>query len=120
MIETQYKTMDEKIKAFVQRARRLIKEKEIREAGRGGWLPARQLQLVRRVLARQGFNAAITYQASNIDRRDTKWDSAKKEVILELLKFANSPQLDLDLRTTGFLLGKINNVLKNTGEEDLR
>jgi len=120
MNETKYRTMDDKIKAFVERARSLIRSKKIREDARGGWLPARQLQLVRQILARQGFNAAIAYQASNIDQRDSGWDAAKKEVVLELLRFANSSELALDLRTTGFLLGKINEILKNTKERDLR
>ena len=120
MNQIKCKTTDEKIRAFVEKARSLIKSRGIKRDARGGWLPARQLQLIRQVLARQGFNAAIAYQASNIDRRDSKWDAAKKEVILELLKLAHSPELGLDLRTTGFLLGKINEVLKSTKEEDWR
>lgn len=120
MTEKKDLTLDQKIKAFVEQARDLIKKKGIREDARGGWLPARQLQIVRQILAREGFNAALTYQSSKLSGRDNKWEAAKKEVVLDLLRFARSVELDLDLRLMGYLLANINDIVKNTGKEDLK
>jgi hypothetical protein len=115
-----YSTMDEKIKAFVEKARELIQSRRLQQDVRGGWLPARQLQIVREILSRHGFYAAIAYQAANISHRENKWERIKKEVVLELLKFASPAEVNLDVRITGYLIGKINEILNSTKGADFK
>lgn len=119
-VEAKIKTIDQKIKTLVEQARRLVDSKNLRSDWRGDWFSSSQLDALRSVMERKGINTAIVFQAGRLDRRSRRIDLIKNEILLELLKFMNQVDLNIDIRTASYVIGKLNYLLAEIKGRDLK
>lgn len=115
-----FKTEDEKIKAFVIEAKRLIKNKGLKPNRQGDWFSNNQLDALRHVLEKRGINVVLLFQAGKIDRRGKHFDLIKNEILLDLLKYINRDNLSIDLRIGSYMIGKLNFLVREIEKEDLK
>jgi len=104
------KTVDETIESIVKKVSSEVKKNEIRPDWRGDYFSSNQLDDLRRVFEKKGFQAAKIFLSGKMKPKDNPRELIKNKIILELLEQLNAAK-NLDTSTKSYIIGKLNSIL---------
>lgn len=115
------KGKDEKIKELVSGIVRIVEESELRTDWAGCWFSGSQLDSLRQIYERRGYETARIFQEGRVDRRGNRVEMLKNKLLLQILNKVNASQIDR--KTGAYILGKLNQILyeriqKKGGKKD--
>lgn len=92
----------------------IIKRKGVEKDRRGQWFANSQLDNLRQLLERKGYQTARIFQAGKIEKKGNKWEVARNEALLDILDLLGKDSNKLDLIICSYLLGKLNSIIDET------
>lgn len=107
---TAIKTTDEVIKSVLENMNQQINKYKLRTDWKGDYFSSNQLDDIRRVFEKNGFEAATVFVSGKMKPKGNPWELKKNEIILGLLEELNAAK-SLDVSTTSYIIGKFNQIL---------
>lgn len=107
---TVMKTTDEIIKSVLENLSRQIDECKLRADWKGDYFSSNQLDDIRRVFEKNGFEAAKVFVSGKMKPKGNPQELKKNEIIIGLLKQLNTTK-GLDVSTKSYIIGKFNQIL---------
>jgi len=101
------KTVDE----LINRVAAAIQKSGIRRY-RGLWFGNTQLDGLRQVLEKEGFQTARVFQVGRINPRDNRFERQRNEALLEVLDIIG--RSGVDVKVGSYIIGKLNAVIDET------
>ncbi len=104
------KSTNETIREIIDFITDLTKKEGITADWRGDYFSNNQLDEIRKVLEKNGFEVAKIFLAGKINPKGNQMELKKNNIILELLdKLAEAA--NLDMQTKSYIVGKLNPIL---------
>ncbi len=104
------KTTDEAIKSVLENISLQINKCKLRTDWKGDYFSSNQLDDIRRVFEKNGFEAAKVFVSGKMKPKGNPWELKKNELILGLLEQLNANK-SVDVSTTSYIIGKFNQIL---------
>lgn len=102
---------DAQINQIIGQVVSIVKKKNVEKDRRGQWFANSQLDNLRQLLERKGFQTARVFQIGKIEKRDNRWEAARNEALLEILDLIGDKNNKLDLTICSYILGKLNSII---------
>ena len=104
------KSTDETIREIIEYAVSLTKKAGLKMDWRGDYFSSNQLDDIRKVLEKNGFEAAKIFLSGKMKPKGNQMELKKNSIILALLeKLALASSLDM--QTKSYIIGKLNPIL---------
>lgn len=102
---------DADIQAALASILKVIKQHHLErdKRGPGKWFANAQLDDLRKVLEKMGFETARIFQRGKLEKGGNHWERKKNEVLLRILEVLG--QTPLDIVTCSYMLGKLNSII---------
>lgn len=107
--------MDEELEKLIKQVLVRLKAEKIYSDSRGEFFSNKQLNDLREVLEAKGFTIAKHFQQARIQPKDSKWEQIKNRILLDFLE--RLEELNLDLITSAFMIGKLNPILSQQASD---
>ena len=104
------KTADKVIEYILQKVISQIDEYKLTPDWRGEYFSSNQLEDLRKVFEKNGFETARIFISGKMKTKGNQWELKKNEIILHLLEQLNSAK-SLDISTKSYIIGKLNSIL---------
>lgn len=104
------KTIDETIESIVKNVSFEIDKNQITPDWRGDCFSSGQLDDLRRVFEKKGFQAAKIFLSGKMKPKDNPRELMKNKIILELLEQLHVAK-NLDNSTKSYIIGKLNSII---------
>lgn len=105
------KTTDEAIESILNNVILSIEKNKLSTDWKGGFFSSNQLNDIRRVFEKNGFESAKVYVSGKMNPKGNRWELIKNQIILNLLEELNSTK-SLDVSTKSYIIGKLNSILE--------
>ena len=76
---------DDEIDKVIRQIVVIVKRKRVEKDRRDQWFANNQLDNLRKILERQGYQTARIFQVGKIEKRDNRWEATRNEALLEIL-----------------------------------
>jgi hypothetical protein len=76
---------------------------------RGLWFANNQLDDLRKVLERMGYETARVFQRGKLEKSGNQWERKRSEILLQILDVLG--ETTLDIITCSYILGKLNSII---------
>lgn len=103
-------TTDEAIESILQYIISEIRKSGILQDSRGDYFSSGQLDDIRKIYEKNGYQSAKMFVAGKIKQRGNKWENKRHEVILGVLEKLHSTK-NVDVPTKSYIIGKLNSIL---------
>jgi len=107
---------DEEIDKLTREIVSIVKKKRLEKDRKGQWFANSQLNDLRKLMERQGYKVARTFQVGKIDKKDNHWEVARNESLLEILDLLDSKS-SLDVVICSYIIGKLNPIIEKALEK---
>lgn len=104
------KTTDETIELILKNITSEIEKNKMGPDWRGDYFSSNQLDDLRRVFEKNGFEAAKVFVSGKMKPRGNPQELKKNEIILQLLEQLHSAK-SLDVSTKSYIIGKLNSII---------
>jgi len=104
------KTTDEVIESILNNVISAINTNKLTTDWKGDFFSSNQLNDIRRVFEKNGFESAKVYISGKMNPKGNRWELIKNQIILDLLEELNSAK-SLDVSTKSYIIGKLNSIL---------
>lgn len=94
----------------------IVEKKRLEKDKRGQWFANNQLDNLRQLLEREGYQTARTFQMGKVEKRNNKWEIARNEALLEILNTLGNS--DLDVMICSYILGKLNSIIDESVKKE--
>lgn len=94
-----------------------MKKKRIEIDRRGQWFANSQLDNLRQLLERKGYQTARVFQVGKTEKRGNKWEIARNEALLEIIDLLGNKNNNLDITICSYILGKLNLIIDEIQKE---
>ncbi len=100
---------DTLINNIIQKIVEIVKRKRLEKDRREQWFANNQLDNLRQLLEREGYQTAKIFQIGKVEKRDNKWEISRNETLLDILNTLGNS--DLDVMICSYILGKLNSII---------
>jgi len=105
---------DTLINNTIQKIVEIVKRKRLEKDRREQWFANNQLDNLRQLLEREGYQTAKTFQMGKVEKRDkrqefARWEIVRNETLLDILNTLGNS--DLDVMICSYILGKLNSII---------
>lgn len=104
------KSTDETIREILEYTAAMTSKAGLTADWRGDYFSSNQLDDIRKVLEKNGFEAARIYLSGKIKLKGNPMELKKNDIILALLKKL-AGAANLDMQTKSYIVGKLNPIL---------
>lgn len=101
---------DGEIDRIIKQIVTIVRNRKVEKDRRDQWFANAQLDNLRKILERNGYQTARIFQVGKIEKRDNRWEAARNEALLQILDLLGSKS-SLDVITCSYILGKLNSIV---------
>jgi hypothetical protein len=99
---------DETVDELINQVVAAVKKSGVRRY-RGVWFGNTQLDGLRQVLEKEGYQTARVFQVGRINPRDNRYERQRNEILLEVLDIIG--RSGVDIKVGSYIIGKLNAVI---------
>lgn len=101
---------DEQIKRLTEEIKERVKINKVKKNWRGEWFSSSQLNQLRWVYERYGYEAARVFQCGKSSPRDNRYKIQEDKALLEILDKIKESKIEIEIGS--YILGNLNQLLE--------